>query len=69
MIAEKARPLHETLTLRQARKLGVGKSEMVYQAAAETGLPCRSLLGTLLRRGTISGRAARHLFEQGCHTC
>ena len=23
----------------------------------------------LLRRGSISGRAARHLFEQGCQTC
>src|SRR5262245_977227 len=54
--------LEETITLRQARKLiqcmaheqsflllsppGVGKSDMVYQAAAAAGLPCRSLLGT-----------------------
>ena len=54
--------LGETITLTQAKKLiqcmaaeqsflllsppGVGKSEMVVQAAAEAGLPCRSLLGT-----------------------
>src|SRR5262245_8071264 len=52
----------ETTTLGQAKKLvqcmaheqsllllsqpGVGKSEMVAQAAAEAGLRCRSLLGT-----------------------
>src|SRR5262245_12969663 len=51
----------ETITLSQAKKLvqcmaheqsflflsapGVGKSEMVAQAAAEARLPCRSLLG------------------------
>ena len=55
-------PLEEPITLQQAKKLiqcmaheqsflllsppGVGKSEMVYQAAREANLPCRSLLGT-----------------------
>ena len=54
--------LEETITLQQAKKLiqcmaheqsflllappGVGKSDMVFQAAQEAGLPCRSLLGT-----------------------
>ena len=54
-------PLEETITLQQAKKLiqcmaqeqsflllsppGVGKSDIVYQAAREAGLPCRSLLG------------------------
>ncbi len=61
----------ETVTLNQARKLiqcmsheqsfmllsppGVGKSEMVYQAAAEAGLPCRSLLGTQIAPEDVSG--------------
>ena len=34
---------------------GVGKSEMVYQAAAEAGLPCRSLLGTQIAPEDVSG--------------
>lgn len=61
----------EAVTLRQAKKLvqcmaheqsfllvsapGVGKSEMVYQAAAEAGLPCRSLLGTQIAPEDVSG--------------
>ncbi len=63
--------LEETITLNQAKKLvqcmaheqsfmflsapGVGKSEMVYQAAAEAGLPCRSLLGTQIAPEDVSG--------------
>jgi MoxR-like ATPase len=63
--------LDESITLRQAKKLvqcmaheqsflllsppGVGKSEMVYQAAAEVGLPCRSLLGTQIAPEDVSG--------------
>jgi MoxR-like ATPase len=63
--------LQQTITLRQAKKLvqcmaheqsflllsppGVGKSEMVYQAAAEAGLPCRSLLGTQIAPEDVSG--------------
>jgi hypothetical protein len=34
---------------------GVGKSEMVYQAAAEANLPCRSLLGTQIAPEDVSG--------------
>ncbi|MBY0524767.1 MAG: AAA family ATPase [Gemmataceae bacterium] len=61
----------ETITLRQAKKLvqcmaheqsflllsppGVGKSDMVYQAAAEMRLPCRSLLGTQIAPEDVSG--------------
>jgi MoxR-like ATPase len=61
----------ETITLSQAKKLvqcmaqeqsflflsppGVGKSEMVTQAAAEAGLPCRSLLGTQIAPEDVSG--------------
>lgn len=61
----------ETITLKQAKKLvqcmaheqslmflsppGVGKSEMIYQAAAEAGLPCRSLLGTQIAPEDVSG--------------
>src|SRR6201991_831193 len=64
-------PREETITLQQAKKLvqcmasdqsflllsppGVGKSEMVYQAASETGLPCRSLLGTQIAPEDVSG--------------
>jgi MoxR-like ATPase len=59
------------ITLRQAKKLvqcmaheqsflllappGVGKSDMVYQAAREAGLPCRSLLGTQIAPEDVSG--------------
>jgi len=61
----------EGITLGQAKKLvqcmaheqsflllsqpGVGKSEMVAQAAAEAGLPCRSLLGTQIAPEDVSG--------------
>jgi len=61
----------ETVTLRQAKKLiqcmaqeqsflllsapGMGKSEMVYEAADEAGLPCRSLLGTQIAPEDVSG--------------
>ena len=66
-----ANPLEETITLRQAKTLitcmahqqsflllsppGVGKSEVVYQAASEAGLPCRSLLGTQIAPEDVSG--------------
>jgi len=61
----------ESITLRQAKKLiqcmaheqsflllsapGMGKSEMVYEAAREAGLPCRSLLGTQIAPEDVSG--------------
>src|ERR1700742_3197560 len=61
----------ETVTLQQAKKLiqcmaqgqsflllsapGMGKSEMVYEAAADAGLPCRSLLGTQIAPEDVSG--------------
>jgi MoxR-like ATPase len=61
----------ETVTLKQAKKLvqcmaheqsflllsppGVGKSDIVFQAAAEAGLPCRSLLGTQIAPEDVSG--------------
>lgn len=64
-------PFEESVTLKQAKKLvqcmaheqsfllvsapGVGKSEMVYQAAEEAGLPCRSLLGTQIAPEDVSG--------------
>ena len=63
--------LAETITLQQAKKLiqcmaheqsflllappGVGKSDMVIQAALEAGLPCRSLLGTQIAPEDVSG--------------
>lgn len=63
--------LIETVTLRQAKALihcaaqeqsflllsppGVGKSDMVAQAAAEAGLVCRSLLGTQIAPEDVSG--------------
>lgn len=62
---------NEVVTLRQAKKLiqcmaheqsflllsapGMGKSEMVYEAAREAGLPCRSLLGTQIAPEDVSG--------------
>lgn len=71
MDAASVSPLEETITLRQAKKLiqcmaheqsflllsapGVGKSEMVYQAAAEAKLACRSLLGTQIAPEDVSG--------------
>src|SRR5690606_30282948 len=66
-----AGPMEETITLSQAKSLiacmahqqsflllsppGVGKSEVVYQAAAAAGLPCRSLLGTQIAPEDVSG--------------
>ncbi|MCC6197753.1 MAG: AAA family ATPase [Burkholderiales bacterium] len=66
-----AGPLERALTLRQVKKLvqcmaheqsllllappGVGKSDIVYEAAAEAGLPCRSLLGTQIAPEDVSG--------------
>src|SRR3954468_21769328 len=63
--------LTETITLGQAKELirglaheqslllmsppGVGKSDAVHQAAAEAGLPCRSLLGTQIAPEDVSG--------------
>ncbi len=63
--------LEETITLQQAKKLiqcmaheqsflllappGVGKSDMVFQAAQEANLPCRSLLGTQIAPEDVSG--------------
>jgi hypothetical protein len=63
--------LVETITLGQAKALirglaheqsllllsppGVGKSDAVRQAAAEAGLPCRSLLGTQIAPEDVSG--------------
>jgi AAA domain (dynein-related subfamily) len=62
---------NETVTLRQAKKLiqcmaheqsflllaapGIGKSDVVYEAAREAGLPCRSLLGTQIAPEDVSG--------------
>ena len=63
--------LIETVTLKQAKGLiralaaeqsllllsppGVGKSDVVRQAATEAGLPCRSLLGTQIAPEDVSG--------------
>jgi MoxR-like ATPase len=63
--------LVETVTLKQARALlrvmaheqsllllsppGVGKSDTVLAAAADAGLPCRSLLGTQIAPEDVSG--------------
>jgi MoxR-like ATPase len=61
----------ETVTLAQASQIircmahehsilllsgpGVGKSDVVYQAAAAAGLPCRSLVGTQIAPEDVSG--------------
>jgi hypothetical protein len=66
-----ASALEESITLQQAKKLiqcmaheqsflllappGVGKSDMVVQAAREANLPCRSLLGTQIAPDDVSG--------------
>lgn len=71
MDAFRTSALEETITLKQAKKLiqcmaeeqsflllappGVGKSDMVYQAAQEARLPCRSLLGTQIAPEDVSG--------------
>jgi hypothetical protein len=63
--------LTETVTLAQAKALirclaheqsllllsppGVGKSDVVRQAAADAGLPCKSLLGTQIAPEDVSG--------------
>ena len=63
--------LHETVTLSQAKQLirclaheqsllllsppGMGKSDVVRQAAAESRLPCKSLLGTQIAPEDVSG--------------
>ncbi len=68
-MAHSSRP--ETVTLAQAREIlrcmadqhsilllsgpGVGKSDIVYQAAADAGLPCRSLVGTQIAPEDVSG--------------
>jgi len=64
-------PLAETVTLSQAKELirclsheqsvlllsppGVGKSDVVRQAAADAGLECKSLLGTQIAPEDVSG--------------
>src|SRR5438552_707125 len=64
-------PLTETVTLSQAKELlrclaheqsvlllsppGVGKSDVVRQAAADAGLECKSLLGTQIAPQYVSG--------------
>jgi hypothetical protein len=64
-------PITETVTLSQAKELirclaheqsvlllsppGVGKSDVVRQAAAEAGLECKSLLGTQIAPEDVSG--------------
>src|SRR6059036_839144 len=70
-MSQESNGLIETITLRQAKSLlramahkqsllllsppGVGKSDTVLQAAAEAGLPCRSLLGTQIAPEDVSG--------------
>jgi MoxR-like ATPase len=62
---------NEVVTLKQAKQLikcmaheqsflllaapGIGKSDVVYEAAQEAGLPCRSLLGTQIAPEDVSG--------------
>ena len=64
-------PITETVTLSQAKELirclaheqsvlllsppGVGKSDVVRQAAADAGLECKSLLGTQIAPEDVSG--------------
>src|SRR5947208_16900669 len=64
-------PITETVTLSQAKALirclaheqsvllpsppGVGKSDVVRQAAADAGLECKSLLGTQIAPEDVSG--------------
>src|SRR5260370_8437315 len=70
-MADPAHKLTETVTLREAKALisamaheqsilllsapGLGKSQIVQQAAAAAGLPCRSLLGTQIAPEDVSG--------------
>ena len=70
-MSDSAERLVETVTLKQAKGLiralaaeqsllllsppGVGKSDVVRQAAAEADLPCRSLLGTQIAPEDVSG--------------
>ena len=70
-MSEATATLHETVTLSQAKELirclaqeqsvlllsppGVGKSDVVRQAAADANLPCKSLLGTQIAPEDVSG--------------
>src|ERR1700736_1408784 len=70
-MADPAHTLTETVTLSEAKALisamaheqsilllsapGLGKSQVVQQAAAAAGLPCRSLLGTQIAPEDVSG--------------
>src|SRR5690349_14428869 len=58
MLSE-AKTLIKTMAHEQSLLLlsppGVGKSDIVMQAAAEAGLPCRSLLGTQIAPEDVSG--------------
>ena len=70
-MADPAHTLTETVTLSEAKSLitamahaqsilllsapGLGKSQIVQQAAAAAGLPCRSLLGTQIAPEDVSG--------------
>jgi hypothetical protein len=70
-MSESGDRLIETVTLKQAKGLiralaaeqsllllsppGVGKSDVVRQAASDAGLPCRSLLGTQIAPEDVSG--------------
>jgi MoxR-like ATPase len=70
-MSDTADRLIETVTLKQAKGLiralaaeqsllllsppGVGKSDIVRQAAGDAGLPCRSLLGTQIAPEDVSG--------------
>ena len=70
-MADPAHTLTETVTLSEAKALisamahaqsilllsapGLGKSQIVQQAAAAAGLPCRSLLGTQIAPEDVSG--------------
>ena len=55
----RAKALIKALSAKQSLLLlsppGVGKSDVVAQAAAEAGLPCRSLLGTQIAPEDVSG--------------
>ena len=70
-MSDTAESLNETVTLSQAKALirclaheqsllllsppGVGKSDVVRQAAADASLPCKSLLGTQIAPEDVSG--------------
>jgi MoxR-like ATPase len=70
-MSDTSESLHETVTLSQAKALirclaheqsllllsppGVGKSDVVRQAAQDAALPCKSLLGTQIAPEDVSG--------------